>query len=385
MTGRIYMLNNDSGLMALDEMPYDSEKLLQELLAKHGDLLAGEQIDSDEPRRWLLVTREMSVQGEFSNAARWSLDHLFLDQDAIPTLIEVKKGTNTDIRRKVVGQMLDYAANAVVYWPVEEVRAKFENRCVRNEEDPAEVLESFLGEDGDADEFWQHVKTNLQAGRIRMIFVADSIPVELKRVVEFLNQQMDPAEVLAIEIKQFVGEGVKTLVPRVFGQSEQARQRKSPGPFPSTKWDHDKFMLALEANSGIEASHAAQAILEWVSPLVTKVWWGNGSTEGGVIPIIVKGKTKYHVCRFATGGWVAFRFDSLYKKPAFRKESVRRVLLDKINEIPGVHFGDEVLTKRARVPFDKLNSSEAIEKTKSALAWIIQQIRESDAADETAE
>jgi len=124
MAGRIYLLNQSSDLMPMEEAPYDSEKLLQEMLAKHSDLLAGEQINSADPRRWLLVTREMAVQGEGEGAARWSLDHLFLDQDAVPTLVEVKKGTNTDIRRKVIGQMLDYAANAVVYWPVEEVRAK---------------------------------------------------------------------------------------------------------------------------------------------------------------------------------------------------------------------------------------------------------------------
>ena len=53
---------------------------------------------------------------------RWSLDHLFLDQEGIPTLVEVKRGTDTRIRREVVGQMLDYAANAIVYWPVEELR-----------------------------------------------------------------------------------------------------------------------------------------------------------------------------------------------------------------------------------------------------------------------
>ena len=31
--------------------------------------------------------------------------------------------------------MLDYAANAVAYWPVEEIRAKFENGCELNVED----------------------------------------------------------------------------------------------------------------------------------------------------------------------------------------------------------------------------------------------------------
>jgi len=40
-----------------------------------------------------------------------------LDQDAIPTIVEVKRSTDTRIRREVVGQMLGYAANAVVYCP----------------------------------------------------------------------------------------------------------------------------------------------------------------------------------------------------------------------------------------------------------------------------
>lgn len=43
------------------------------------------------------------------------------------------------------------------------------------------------------------------------------IPPELRRVVEFLNEQMDPAEVLAIEVKQFIGEEI-TLVPESWGK-----------------------------------------------------------------------------------------------------------------------------------------------------------------------
>ena len=37
---------------------------------------------------------------------------------------------------------------------------------------------------------WQRVETNLRAARIRLLFVADGIPDELTRVVEFLNEQM---------------------------------------------------------------------------------------------------------------------------------------------------------------------------------------------------
>ena len=374
MTGRIYLLNDNSELMPMDEAPYDSEDLLQEMLANHPDLLAGEQINSDDPRRWLLITREMAVQGEEEGAARWSLDHLFLDQEAIPTLVEVKKGSNTDIRRKVIGQMLDYAANAVAYWPVEEIRAKFESRCEKNDEDPEEVLTSFLGEDNDIDEFWQRVKTNLQAGRIRMVFLADSIPAELRRIVEFLNEQMDPAEVLAIEVKQFVGEGMKTLVPRVVGQTETARQKKSSGTKGGKQWDEAMFMAALEERSGEAARKVAEDILHWITPQVTYVWWGTGSKVGGIVPTIQHGKTKYHVCRMATQGWFVFRFDWLYKKPPFSEEAVRRQLLAKINEIPGVIFSEDVLTKRARIPYEKLMTNEAVEKLKSAVTWLIDQV-----------
>jgi hypothetical protein len=86
-------------------------------------------MDGTAPRRWLLVSQEMGVPSEEEGGDRWSLDHLFLDQDAISTLIEVKRSSDTRIRREVVGQMLDYAANVVAYWPVEAVRARFEEGC----------------------------------------------------------------------------------------------------------------------------------------------------------------------------------------------------------------------------------------------------------------
>jgi hypothetical protein len=162
--GRIYLLNDESNLIAMEESAYDSERLLQKLLADHPDLLAGEQINAEQPRRWLLVTREMSVPGEQDGAGRWSLDHLFLDQDAIPTLVEVKRSTDTRIRREVIGQMLDYAANAVAYWPVEEIKAKFENRCNHDGDDPGAKLVQFLCEGSDVSTFWQLVRTNLRAG-----------------------------------------------------------------------------------------------------------------------------------------------------------------------------------------------------------------------------
>ena len=129
MSGGIYLVGDNDELVEMSETSYASEDILQELLAKYPNLLAGDQIDSEEPRRWLLVTREMGLPSDDLSGNRWAVDHLFLDQDGIPTLVEVKRGENTQIRREVVGQLLEYAANAVSYWPVDRITAELDRRC----------------------------------------------------------------------------------------------------------------------------------------------------------------------------------------------------------------------------------------------------------------
>jgi hypothetical protein len=116
------------------------KNILQTLLAKYPSLLTGDEDNEEGPRRWLLVKRETRVPMEEGGGRRWSLDHLFIDQEAVPTLVEVKRSTDTRIRREVVGQMLDYAANGVVYWPIDRLRSDFTERCVREGNDPDVVL-----------------------------------------------------------------------------------------------------------------------------------------------------------------------------------------------------------------------------------------------------
>lgn len=226
MSDKIYLIKNNDELVEMEEKEYEKEIVLQKLIADYPNLLAGEQMDPENSRRWLLVTQELALKHDEEGFKNFYLDHLFLDQDGIPTLVEVKRSSDTRIRREVIGQMFDYAANAVVYLPVEEIREK-----VEQQNDELNLIDDFLDPDNSIEKFWQNVKTNLQAGKIRMVFVADQIPSELKRIIEFLNEQMDPAEVLGVEIKQYMDSKaqVKTLVPRVIGQTMEAQIRKTGG------------------------------------------------------------------------------------------------------------------------------------------------------------
>ncbi len=218
---------------------YASELVLQDLIADYPDLLAGDQMDEGNPRKWLLVKKEQEMYSEEESGVVY-LDHLFLDQDGVPTLVEVKRSSDTRIRREVVGQMLDYASNAVYHLSVDEMASNVKSHFP--DQDMGEVLSSELGFEWDPEAFWEMVKINLQAGKIRMIFLADSIPSELKRIVEFLNKEMDPAEVFAVEVKQYLGGGLKTLVPRLTGQASDVRKKN----IPSKKLDEQIFFENLD-------------------------------------------------------------------------------------------------------------------------------------------
>ena len=221
MAERIYTRNERGGLEPLEEEMFSTEDELQALIADYPELLDGEQMRPDDPIRWILVTREQGIAESSDLGDRWSLDHLIIDQDAVPTLVEVKRGSSSELRRTIVGQLLEYAAHAAETWTADELRRTFENESRKKNANPDELLARLLGTDDepDVDGFWETVATNLAAKRLRLLFVADEIPDPLERVVVFLNTQMAHIEVLAVEVKQFRGDAIQAVVPRVIGRT----------------------------------------------------------------------------------------------------------------------------------------------------------------------
>ncbi len=227
-SAKIFLVEGKRKLTPMTETVYDKEDDLQALLADYPDLLPGDQINFDEPRRWILVARELGVPGNKDEAGRWSLDHLFLDQDGIPTFVECKRASDTRSRREVVAQMLDYAANGISYWQMDSLRQAAAETTQRSGKSLDEEILKLTNSGGPEtiDQFWKTVEQNLRTGAVRLVFVADSIPVELRRLVEFLNEKLSDIEVLAVEVKQFLGEGQKAIVPRLLGMTETTREGK---------------------------------------------------------------------------------------------------------------------------------------------------------------
>jgi hypothetical protein len=379
MTGKIYLIQENDTLQALSQQDYVNEDLLQTLLQQYPDLLAGDQINETIPRRWLLVSREVGVPDEENGSERWYLDHLFLDQDAVPTLVEVKRSSDTRIRREVVGQMLDYAANAVVYWPVETIRAKFETACEHQDDDPnqlvAELIEASFDDETAVEDFWSLVKTNLQAGRVRLVFVADEIPSELRRIVEFLNEQMDPAEVLAVEIKQFVGQGLKTLVPRVVGQTASADKKKAGRAGGQRQWDEASFFAELEERSNPGEANVAREILNWAQEKMSRVWWGKGSRSGSFVSIFNHKDRDHQLFAVWTYCTVEIYFYWYQYKPPFDSEEKRLELLRRLNTITNVSIPPEAINKRPSIALSTLQDEASLQQFLEIFDWVIEEIR----------
>src|ERR1700730_4357408 len=174
----VFVLTDQHQLVPMKSAQFVTEDEFQNLLVNFPELLSGDTAERYIPRRWLLLNREQPVPAEDGGAGRWSIDHLFVDQDGIPTFVEVKRQTDTRLRREVIGQMLDYAANAVLHWSSDRLRDQFETACAVKATDPTVALVDLIGVGGDAEELWEKVKTNLQAGKVRLLFVADRIPPE---------------------------------------------------------------------------------------------------------------------------------------------------------------------------------------------------------------
>jgi hypothetical protein len=373
--GGVFLRRGDE-LVEMTEQPYALEDHLQELIERHPNLLAGDQVDPDAPRRWMLLSREAGVPGEEGGGDRWSLDHLLLDQDAIPTLVEVKRSSDSRIRREVVGQMLDYAANAVTYWNLDVLRAAYEEAASARGRAPEAEIAELVGEpDVEYVEFWERAKTNLQAGRIRLVFVADSIPTELQRVVEFLNERMSPTDVIAVEIRQYTGgSGEQVLVPRVLGQTAQARQKNArAGGRGPRDWDQPSFLQETERLAGQAAAEAAAAILAWAQSRFLRLRFGHGE-ESGVTLELERGGVTYAPIRVWSSGTLVLLLHWLSRRSPFDQEPKQSEFVAKLDAIPGVALDRDASRKNPAMPLTVFADEPSRAQLFEALEWFIAEV-----------
>lgn len=314
----------DGTLTAMAPAAPENEDTMQRLVADHPEII------TDEDGELLLIRREQPI-GDGEAGSRWSLDHLFVTRSAIPVLVELKRAVDTRLRREVVGQMLDYAANATAHWQAGTIAASFAATNAKAGRNPEELLSDFLGPDEDPSSFWQQVDANFSAGRVKLVFVADVIPRELARIVEFLNDQMK-ADVRAVELNWFEGGGVKAFAPRIIGRTERAQAVKGAAA-PLDPVTQEQWIDAHLSRHGSDTVTGAQHF----AALVERAG-GHAEVpmkQGSIVATFDVPGGRLYPMSVTKHGNVQFSLFYLKSRSAFAAEEARQAMYDRLVGIVG--------------------------------------------------
>jgi hypothetical protein len=215
------------------------------------------------------------------------------------------------------------------------------------------------------EEFWHMANKNLQDRNIRLLFVADEIPSELQRIVEFLNEQMDQTEVLAIEIKQFVGGEQTGLVPRVIGRTAEAQVKKSA--FSAAPATVEEIIEVIRRRSPKEAE-LAERILDW-----SKHYFTPKCSHTQFRLDLTTNPKSFHPVAIDNGGrlWTYNKniqsirpFDVAENWAEFRR---------RLDDIPGVNFPENDMYSSAKL--SSLASDAALRSFLDVITWSIEQVK----------
>jgi len=243
----------------------DGEKKLETLLEESPDLLSTEW---DKP---ILFFKSQVPIG--SNA----VDLLGVDEDGMIVMVECKLDANREVRRAVVGQILEYAGQlrGMSY-------EEFDNLLKANADSSlVETAKLHIPNDewsGEA--FRAAIKGRLEAGDFRLVIAINGMNEELKVIVEYLRGRGVRLE--ALELQRFWDDktGVEVLVPEIYGLLGRATGTSVQPARPA--WDWGSFAEDA-AQKGLEAEEikAIEDFYECLQrDLGAKIRWGSGASYG---------------------------------------------------------------------------------------------------------
>jgi hypothetical protein len=173
---------------------YGLESHLQDLLLAAPHVIPG----MEEP---------VAICKEFSTGAG-PADLLVINAQGEITIIECKLKYNSESRREILGQILDYASSLwsmplAVFTDQWQVRA-------------GKPLKAMLGDKADA--ILENVGKYLEVGRFNLVLAVDEINPKLERIVTYLNRvTKDDISVYAVAFKRVSVGSIDVLMPTTFG------------------------------------------------------------------------------------------------------------------------------------------------------------------------
>ncbi|ODS32062.1 MAG: hypothetical protein SCARUB_02815 [Candidatus Scalindua rubra] len=141
----------------------------------------------------------------------------------------------------------------------------------------------------------------------------EEAPFELKSIVDFLNRQMERSEVLIVEAKQYEHNGMRVIVPSLFGYTEEARRIKkniTVNTDDRRKWNEQFFLDEIKSKLEPSEWQAIWKLYEFCVSRGCIIKWGTGKQTGSYSIVIPNLFQKSIISVFSNGkltlnfGWL---------------------------------------------------------------------------------
>jgi hypothetical protein len=283
----------EKGWISLPSEGYSGEAHLQEILFRDPDIVPVEDISSDtELSPIKLMLKEVGLPGSGAT------DLVGIDKNGNIYIIETKLARNPEVRRQVIGQILEYAAflhEKGLDW-LDDVVKKQKNVSI------SEYFDKLNDPDWDKESFEQNLRDNLNLGTFKLFIAVDEMNPDLQRIINYMENVLS-MEIYALELRYFKDkDGMEILVPNVHGG-----KKKPPKPLPTWNWDR----FVEDAKKKVDAATLAtlQKLYEF-SLQLGKVDFGKGRTYGTFrvwLPYKNDEIKLYVITSTGKGNWFGFK------------------------------------------------------------------------------
>jgi len=339
---------------------YGAETELQELLATSPDVISMDEI---RPGAGPLV----AAVREFYLPVG-AIDILAFTARGDIAIIECKLAKNTQAKREVIGQILDYAAHV---WDMsyEELDQSIQNMTNRSLADL--VHEQSNDPEWDEEEFRANVNLALDRGNFILTIAVNEINEELNRIVRYVNSAGSPAfSFAALEMRRFQKSKTEMLVPHVFGPAHTPSKPASK----SQRWNEESLFDALRAREPLSEPVARQ-ILGWARSRHLRITWGQGSLYGSFVPVFHHNGRDHALFAVYTNCVIETYFYWYQQKPPFESEESRLGILQRLNDIEGVSIPADGIKKRPSIRLSILQKQTALDQLLAVFDWMIEEIK----------
>ncbi len=292
---------------------YCNEAELQELLGDCPSLIPIEDI-GEKVGELVVAVREFGLPGSGQT------DLVCFTSTGRIVLVECKLASNQEIKRKVVGQILEYGA---FLWKTEyrEVNRRVRNRRGR---DLVELAGQEADDEWDEEMFRENVADCLKTGDFLLLIAVDEINEELLRTIKYVNQGDGPRFSLhALEMRLFRQDDAEMLVPNVYGEPEQPSSS-----YQRQQWGEESFFDDAADKLDKKELAVVRDLYDWSSQTADAIRWGAGKEDGSfTFRCRYKGNVK-SLFRIFSSGYGNLVFDFINETPQDLAENFYNALKD---------------------------------------------------------